>query len=310
MISYKYKITNKQGKILFLNDHITDPSNVYALQKYPAFSKAIKNNELDRVGQNNYWDFYSYYGKQTLGLTGLIVADSHQKLEQMKQDLIQVFALPLQPNDTNDGYVTLSWTDDDGIDKEVEAKLISDIIFDRPLQRRYSLDFIIQLKTKDNFIKSAGDYTTVNGYRSWFSLGGIKLPTLLPTGYSYGYQDEITVNISGITALPIIKLTGESTQVIKNPKIVNVTTGEEFKINTNLYNENTYLTIDTDKGTVIDHNGNDVTSLIDTNSSFITLTNGANILRYLSDNDPYDSDILPEKTSHKIEIKYKELYAN
>lgn len=310
MISYKYKITNKQGKIVYLNDHTTDPSNLYALQKYPSFSKVVKNNEQDRVGQNNYWDFYSYYGKQTLGFAGLIVADSHQKLEQMKQDLIQVFALPLQPNDTNDGYVNISWTDDDGINKEVEAKIVSDITFDRPLQRRYALDFIVQLKTKDNFIKTAGDYITVNGYRAWLSQGGILLPTLLPTGFDYEYQNEFQVDISGMLALPIIKITGESTQVIKNPTITNLTTGEVFKINTNLYNENTWLEIDTDKGTVIDQNGNDVTSLIDTNSSFITLSNGVNKLLYTSDNDPYESNILPEMTSYKITVKYKELYAN
>lgn len=310
MISYKYKITNKQNKTLYLNDHTTDPNNVYALQKYPTFNKNIKNNEQDRIGQNNYWDFYSYYGKQTLGLAGLIVADSHQKLEQMKQELIQIFALPLQPNDSNDGYVVISWTDDDGIDKEVEAKLVSDITFDRPLQRRYALDFIIQLKTKDNFIHSAGDYEVANGYRAWLSYGGITLPTELPAGYNYQYQNKLSINITGITALPIIKITGESTQVINNPRILNLTTGEEFKINASLYNENTYFEIDTDKGIITDQNGTDVTSLMDSSSSFLTLTNGINELLYLSDNDPYTSGILPEMSSHKISVKYKQLYAN
>ena len=56
MIGFDFKITNKNGDSIILNEGSqlgahTDPLNVYALQKYPGFSKSIKNNEIARQGQ-------------------------------------------------------------------------------------------------------------------------------------------------------------------------------------------------------------------------------------------------------------------
>lgn len=294
MISYKYKITNKQGKVLFFNDHETDPNNVYALQKYPVFQKAIKSFEVDRLGQNNYWDFYSYYGKQTLTFSGKIVASDHTQLERMKQQLIMLFALPIQPSDSNDGYVTIQWTDDDGIVKEIDAKLVSDIQFDRALRARYYLDFIIQLKTKDNFVRSVNSSGKVSGIRGYLATGGIFLPTKVPLKWGASYRNTLTVNIDGIVAIPIIRLVGERQCVIHNPRVLNITTGEEFKLNLNLADETKWIEIDTDKGTVIDQDGNDKSAYIDESSTFLSLVNDVNQLVYLSDEDPYVNDLLPE----------------
>lgn len=313
MISFKFKITNKQGKILTLNDHVTDPNNVFALQKYPTFQKEVKNNEVARTGQNNYWDFYSYYGKQTLGFTGVIVADNHQKLEQMKQEMLQVFALPIQPNATNDGYVKIEWTDDDGILKEVEAKLTADIQFDRALQRRWVLDFIIQLKTKDNFVRGGGDLIVQKGKRGYFNNGGIFLWTLLPISWQSQYLNILPVNITGVSAYPIIRLYGENQQQITNPSIKNLTTGETFVVNTTITGATSYIEINTETGDVKDHNNIDLSGQVTSNSSFITLVSGVNNLIYVSDETPLTTALMPEgnnTTDPRLTISYRQLYAN
>ena len=113
MTGYDFKFTNKAGDFIIINEgsqagsHI-DPYNVYALQKYPTFTKSFKNNEIARQGQVGVWDFYSYYGRLSIVFSGIIVAETNQKLEQMKAKMSKIFALPMQPTETNDGYAKIS----------------------------------------------------------------------------------------------------------------------------------------------------------------------------------------------------------
>ncbi len=307
MISYKYNFKNKSGAELILNDHNPlTPDHVYALQSYPSISKSVKNNELDRNGQNNYWDFFSYYGKLSFNFSGIIVAENEIVLEQMKQDLLRVFSLPLQPTDINDGHITMEWQDNASVNKSVEVKLTNDIQFDRPLGKRYIMNFIIQLKAKTNYILDAGTPATATGTRAWYQQGGIILPTLLPLSWNPNWQNTLTVNIIGNGGFPVIRVYGESQQKIINPKITNTTTGEVFLLNLDLENQNSWVEIDTENGTVMNNFGNDVSGFVDLDSSFINLVTGENKFLYTSDNDPYVSGLLPTAV---LEIKYKNYYA-
>lgn len=308
MLSYQYTITNKKGDSIILNDH-TDPYSVYALQDYPKFSKNIKNNEMERTGQNNYWDFYSYNGKMSLSFSGVIVANSHQELEQKKNLMQTVFAIPLQSDPLNDGYVTITWTDDDGIDKQIEAKLYQDISFNRKLQQRTVMDFQIQLKCKNNYVSNQAGYTVItNGLRGYF-LNGFTLPTLLPITFTSGYQNIVTINITATGALPKIKLYGENQLPITNPRVLNIDTGEVFQLDMVLNGASDWVEINTEDGTVLNQSGVDVSGYINLSSSFLSLSTGANNLVYLSDEDLNINGILPESGTH-IEVSYKELYAS
>lgn len=306
MISYQYKFTNKQNVSLTFNDHTTDPSKIYALQSYPTISKAIKNTEVERDGQNNFWDFFSYYGKLTFNFTGIMVANSLADLEEMKLEMLKVFGLPLQPTDTNDGYVTMEWTDDAGINKTVQVKLVNDIQFDRGLKVHYKMSFILQLKAKTNYIYDSASLTTVSGVRAWYQAGGILLSTLLPFTWNPNWQNAVSVPVTGAGAFPIIKIFGEDQQVLQNPTITNTTTGEVFKINMNLTGSTSWIEIDTELGTIKDQAGSDISSFVDPDSAFINLVTGVNTLLYTSDEDPYVSGLLPNGV---IEVKYKNYYA-
>lgn len=306
MISYQYTITNKNGESITLNDH-SDPLNVFALQQYPKFTRNIKNTELERVGQNNYWDFFSYNGKMSISFAGVIVAEDHQTLEQMKTQMMKVFAIPFQSSSTQDGYVTIRWTDDDGIAKEIEAKIIQDIAFDRRIQRRTVMDFQIQLKAKKNYITNQGGYTgSATGQRGYFS-SGFTLPTVLPFSMLEAYNNKLVVTPTSAGALPIIRLYGENQQLINNPRVLNLDTGEEFKLNLTLNGASQYVEINTEEGTVVNHEGNDVSGYIDLASGFITLGAGANNLVYLSDEDPFVTGLMPESGT-RFSVSYKEIY--
>lgn len=306
MISYQYLITNRNGDSITINDH-TDPENVYALQAYPKFTKNIKNTEIERVGQNNYWDFYSYNGKMSINFQGVIVAEDHQTLEQMRAQMMKVFAIPIQSTVSQDGYVTIQWTDDDGVDKQIEAKLVSDINFERRLQRRTVMDFQIQLKANKNYIVNQGGYTgTVNGSRGYYAEGFL-LPTLLPFSMTEGYRNILSITPASAGALPIIRLYGEDQQLITSPRILNIDTGEYFQVDLTLNNSSEWVEINTEEGTVVNQSGVDVSGYININSGFLTLNAGLNQLVYLSNEDPFVNGILPEAGT-RVSVSYKEIY--
>ena len=305
MISFQFTCTNKNGDTVTFNNH-TDPNNVYALQAYPKFVRNIKNAEVERQGQNNFWDFFSYNGRMTVSFAGVVIADTHQHLEQMRAALMRVFAIPLQSSTANDGYVTITWTDDDGIAKQVEAKIIQDIAFERRLARRTVMDFQIQLKAKNNYIASQGGYIgIVSGQRGYLT-NGLTLPTLASITTAKTYVNKLTVSPT-VSALPQFVLYGEAQQLITHPSIYNATTGKTFKVNVSLNGASDYITINTENGTVTNAAGLDVSAYIDIGSTFITLKAGANDLVYLSDQDPLISGIEPEAGTH-FTISYKNIY--
>lgn len=308
MISYEFQITNKNGDTITLNDH-TNPNSVFALQDYPRFTRNIKNNEMERVGQNNFWDFYSYNGKMSLAFSGVIVASTHQELEQKKMLMLKVFAIPIQSTSAKDGYVTVSWTDDDGIAKTVEAKLYQDITFDRRLQQRTTMDFQIQLKLKKNYIsKQSGYSSTLSAPRGYFS-SGFLLSTLLPVSMTSGYTNMVSITLTSAGALPKIRLYGEDQQPLINPRVLNVDTGEVCQLNMTLVGQAQWVEINTEDGTILNESGIDVSGYLDLSSGFLSLSSGLNRLVYLADPDPITSGILPEAGNH-IDVSYKEIYSS
>jgi len=316
MIGYDFKITNKNGESITINEGsqagaYVDPLNFYALQKYPTFTKSIKNNEIARNGQVGVWDFYSYYGRLSITLQGLISAETHQKLEQMKAKMQRVFSLPAQPTETNDGYVTIEWTDDDGVEKVVEAKITSDISFDRAVQDRTTMTFFISLKTKTPYVYSndGGVYYSASGTRGYKTSGGIILPVLLPLSWGGVYTNVLSVDntASTIDSPTIIRLYGEAQQVINNPKIQNLTTGQYMKLNVSLADENDYIEIDGINGTIKNSSGADISGSIASGSSFVSLTVAINELLYTSDENPYSTLLMPTAV---FEVQYSQTYDN
>ena len=109
MIDTLFTFSNKRGQSFSINDH-TNPNKVIALQSYPESSTEFKNNEVVPQGQHGVWSFYSYYGSKVTTFSGVIVAETHQEIVQLEETMKTVLGLPIQPTNTDDGFVSVSYT--------------------------------------------------------------------------------------------------------------------------------------------------------------------------------------------------------
>jgi len=292
MIGTEYTISNKQGVSFKINDHVTDPLNLIALQSYPQFDVEIKNNEISKEGQHGSWDFYSYYGRRTIGLQGVIIGENEEEVERQKDLMLEVLSLPLQPTTGNDGFVYLSWTDLNGNDWQIECKLQSNIQFSRQMKQIYKLDFNFTLKAPSPFIYGQ-DLNSVVGTRGYTFSGGA-FPLDLPAIMGEGQANILSVNNgSKFDAQTIIKIYGEVDGPITNPRVLNLTTGKTFYLSSTIADETEWIEINSETGTVVNQDGDDLSGEIIGDSEFTILTPGVNEIVYLSDEDPLITLYLP-----------------
>ena len=281
MIGTEYTLTNQAGDAVKINDHVTDVNNVIALQDYPSFDLSIRNAELPKDGQHGIWDFHSYYGKRLIVFSGVIVGETEAKVHEMRDELMNITKLPTQPTSTNDGKVTITFTDPRSRALQIEAKLQSPIRFRRILKRTYMLEFQMILKSTDlNFESQAlSESSGIRGYE----MGSIRLPFTLPTQMDWVAEQSVDVVNAGNTEANLtVRLYGEATGMT-NPTIKNLTTGVYMTIETTLTHSSHYVEINSKTGAVVDQSGNDLSGLITDDSNFVTLVVGTNQLLFLSD---------------------------
>ena len=224
MLGFVYTIQNSVSGRSFMigqNDDGTtfcESGRGLSLQKYPTFENEIRNEERAKTGQHGIWDFYSFYGKKNIVFQGIIKEDNHQKL-MAKQRLMQdVLSLPAQPSATEDGYITVSWTDDDSVAWSIDAKLQQDVQFARDLRIREQASFFISLKAKDPTILSVVQHqqTSLLGYRQQSFI----IPSFLPNNINVTLTNEIMLYQNGNTNGPAVyRLYGPGSNV----KVTNFT---------------------------------------------------------------------------------------
>lgn len=286
MIGTQFTITNTDGDSIVLNDHTTDPLRFIALQSYPEMDVDVKNNEISLQGQHGVWDFYSYYGSRIATFSGVIIGTSEADVDAIKTNLTKVLRLPAQPSSTAYGQVTVAFTDPSGDDWQFEAKLARPIRFSRNLKVKYRLDFAFSVKSSNPYLFGQ-TLNTSNGTKGYYTGGGLYAPLSLPFQWSQTAQNKLTIVNDGIAAAQtIIQLNGHSLGAINNPTILNLTTGKSFQVNVTLADENDYIIIDSNAGTVVDQDGLDLTGLVTAASEFILLQPSTNELLYLSDEVP------------------------
>lgn len=281
MIGTKFTIENENGKSIVINDHSVDDA-VIALQDYPEFKAGVKQNEVQKEGQHGIWDFSSYYDKMMINFSGVIVGDTQKEVEEKKRELSSIVALPTQPTTDSQGLVTIKWTDESGNNWQIKAKLHNSINYSRRIKRRYKLDFNMSLKAPKPFIVSQEEFEET-GIRAVYTTGA-QFPIKLPASLKTEAANTLILNNEGaIGTETIITLYGTDEGTITNPTVENITNGKEFSLSITLDGADEYVEIDSEKGTVIDHNGDDVSGNIDSSSEFITLVGGENELAYLAD---------------------------
>lgn len=303
MIGTQFVLTNQAGDSVTINDHTTDPNNVIALQEYPTFEVDIKNQEIQKEGQNGIWDFYSFYGKRLIVFSGVIVGEDEAHVVELQDKLKTVLTLPAEPDDNDSGIITITYTDPRGRALQTTGKLYSPIRYSRRLQEAFKLTFQITLKSSDPDIVNQIETDSL-GTRGFLS-GSLQLPATFPAKIAFKKEGTLEINHLGNTyAHVIITINGALT----NPRIENLETGRYMSFTTVL-NAGQKIVINSSLGTIVDENGVDVSSTLDAGSSFIKLKAGVNNLYLTSDenitSNPIATRVFPAEV---LEVEHRDTY--
>lgn len=224
MLSYLYRLENLQtGEYVDINAAPTaatqgaQPTGII-LQQYPAFDLEVRSTEKTKSGQHGIWDFYSFYGKRTVSLQGIIVQTSHAAVYALQNKLRRILCLPAHPSLTNDGYIKISWTDDNGVEWAVRGKIQQDVQFRRQLKNVNMSDFFFSFKCENPYILSTTLHTEV-GLMGWRQ-GALFSPTFLPDNINVLYNNILQFYQKGTSEGPaVFRLYGDAV----DPKITRFT---------------------------------------------------------------------------------------
>lgn len=200
-------------------------------------------------------------------------------------NLFQIDNFPAQ----NQGFKTFAFTDDDGVQKFINAKVYSRPEYDNG-QGDAIIDFSVELLAQDPLIRSINMVSQTGNYGFF---GGVLLSTTLPISFD-SVDGEFTATNDGNFASPCkITINDE----IVNPKILNMTTGRFFKLNISM-NTGDELVIDSEERTA-KLNGTSVMAYREDGSNWIFANPGQNTFVLLGDD--YDATNLT-KVSIKVDF--------
>ena len=237
ILAYQYKFLNKNSGDSFtigLNDDGTGACSSgkgAILQAYPIFELAVRNDQRNKAGQHGIWDFFSFYGQRNIGFQGILLESSHAQLVTLQNKIRRVLALPAQPIlDTDDGYIDITWTDANGIEWSIDAKITTDVKFSRVLREQTKCSFMINMKASNPYILSSTEYSEEQ-LRGWRS-GSMYLPVFLPGKINIGYNEVLNIYQDGTADSPgTYRISGPGTDM-KITKLVetfsNSTTISDF----------------------------------------------------------------------------------
>jgi len=190
------------------------------------------------------------------------------------ENIFQLETFPVQGGN----FYNFDFTDDDGVAKRISAKVYTKPEYSNG-QGDPFINFRVELLAQDPIIKSQTPVTASGDYGIY---GGLLLETTLPEAMDESSGSFSATN-AGTFASPVeITITGE----IINPKILNVTTGRFFRVNTTLDGSQT-LVIDSDARTA-KVNGTSVLANRGDGSNWIFAEPGSNT--FLLTGDDYDAD--------------------
>lgn len=207
MLGYAYTLTNNHTGRSFTIGRNDDGTGVCAvgrgilLQDYPTFELAVRNAQRNKAGQHGIWDFFSFYGQRNITFSGIIMANSHSDLDQFQDKIRDVLTLPSQPiANTNDGYITVSWTDTNGESWSVDAKIQSDVQFSRNLGNKLRSTFFISLKADNPYLLSSESFSG-SQLRGWRG-GQLLLSAFLGSKINLKFNEVLNIYQTGTADAP------------------------------------------------------------------------------------------------------------
>jgi hypothetical protein len=277
---------------LHLNQSLSAGSDFYLLQDTPSLLSTITTRKSDRDKQGGHGteDSLSQYGPRTLPFKGEIHASSQEMRKWMEKSLMQAVGLSaLQDFAGDDGYRLLLITDEDGIAKQIYAKLVDPPEFelvDTAMSESRKFSFVMYAKDPALYAQELSEKT---GPESFLSTTLTVQEGLLPTfreNVSPVIQGAFSASVTAVNAgtfgtPPVMIISGPSL----NPRLKNATTGREmdFSAGSGLtLLEGETLTINAGNQTVVKRDAigaeTDESGTLTLTSDWISLDPGANLL--------------------------------
>lgn len=274
---------------LHLNQSLEAGSDFFLLKETPALLSTLSTRRSDRDKQGGHGteDSLSQYGARTLPFKGEIHASSQQARKSMEKQLLQTVGLSaLQDFAGDDGYRLLLFKDEDGIDKQIYAKIVDPPEFElldtaMPESRKFS--FVMYAKDPALYGQSLSEKNGPESFlRTSLTVQEGSLPEfregISPT-IREAYSASVTAeNLGTFGTPPVLTVSGPA----ENPRIENVTTGKvmEFSDLTLLEGELLLINCSNQSATKIDAFGEetDVTGSLTLSSDWLSLEPGSNVL--------------------------------
>lgn len=268
------------GESLVLNDVTTDPTKYYTITESPISELNVRTNSVNRLGRNFVKTDYSFYGERQINIKGQIVVTdgSISNMENLVANLKKIFALPPLPNSSNDGFVTLKWTDQRGNDWQMEVKLVSDIkitsIFNLPYVKNYEINLIAE----DGLIYSQA-VSSVSEQTAFYT-SKLTLPCTLPAILDSDWLNELDItNAGNYPTPPIFTIYGYA----ENPLITHAESGNFIKLEGYTVQAGRYVVINVGEGTIELDDGTDLSAYLSDDSTWFYIESGTNTVRLTHD---------------------------
>lgn len=252
-------------------------------------AEIIRVSEIDGIGDPDIRDsrevnpgahgetpFESWYGGRTITITGSIEAGNLAMLRKMTDDLKTAFG-SLQEN------FLYFRNHQSAFDAKILCRKNAPInIKEAQTSWQFKRDFQISLRASNPFFLSADDLVAEQRFEEVVKLGfffDFRFDLLFaeymnPNGEPIDEANPFAIeNAGNFSTYPIIRIHGPVT----NPSIVNIANDQTLKLDTGI-TAGDFYEIDTRKRTVIDSYGNNRFAQISSNSDWMVLESGSNLL--------------------------------
>ncbi len=292
MIGTQITIKNHEsGEEIILNDHVTDPDNVIALQSFPTFEPDVRSQNLPRQGAHGEFRLPTYYSGMSIVLQGVIAAENEDKVWDIKHQLDAVMKLsrkgfPAKYSGDDEfpplfnSTIRLSFMTPDGKEVFLDATPIKAVSYDRPLMQDFILNFQVIVRSTIPYMISIGEEENVEAGELGYRIDGFKIPIEIPFSFESQLVNEITINME-TEGFAVVTMNGSAGGAIVNPRITNITNGNTLMVRKILNGSHQKFVVDGIYQTVKDENKLDVGQYVD--GEFIFLEKGENILIYTAD---------------------------
>ena len=291
MLASRFTIINPyNGETVVLNDTTTDPNNFYGIEETPLSEVDVRNEETPLEGRHGIRSNFTFYGGRSMAFRGKILAEDAATAEEMVYKLKRVFSLPAFPSSTDNGELLVKWTDANGLNWQINVKIISDIIIKEYLGGSRLKDYFVQVRASSPMIVSQETFDE-DLSRYILNLGFI-VPMIVPA-VMVSTHANTTFEVDGTyETAPILTIYGP----VVNPRVYHVELGKTIGLDVTIA-DGDYVIIDIEDGTVLYNGITDYSQYLTLTSEWFYLLPGTNNIQF-SHSGPTPEEIGYATTEH------------